>query len=264
MPYVQCRYERAVYYESKGKGTPLVFIHPPGMGYKTFYKQLPLAKDYQLIFVDLRGNGKSEAGKERITMSLLAEDIKQVLDELKIDQAIILGYSNGGSIAQEFVLSYPERAIALIMSGSFPEVNNFILRNEFKLGIWATELNAINLVANVLATAHCKKHETAFRHELAEHIKRTNPDVLSRMYKAGLQYRSTEHLHEIKVPVLLIYGSLSFYLHHYIDMFKKRLEDVTVVLVEKATHQVPTKHAQEFNCIIKSFIEKKVNVQTSS
>ncbi|WP_170885677.1 alpha/beta fold hydrolase [Bacillus alkalicellulosilyticus] len=258
MAYVQCRYNRAIYYETVGEGTPIVLIHPPGMGYKTFHKQRPLSTTYKLIMVDLRGNGKSEGGPEKITLSLLAEDIRHVLDELKIEKAVILGYSNGGSIAQEFVLSYPERTMALIMSGSFPEVNSFILRNEFKLGIFVTEMKAMGLLANVLAGAHCKMHETAFRAELVDHIKRTNPDVLSRMYKAGLEYRSTEHLHEIKAPVLLVYGSYSFYLHHYIDMFKKRLHDVDVVLVEKATHQIPTKHAVEFNRIVSKFITSKV------
>ncbi|MFV8826287.1 alpha/beta fold hydrolase [Alkalihalobacterium sp. APHAB7] len=258
MPYVQGRFQSPIYYETIGEGLPIVFIHPPGMGLVTFDKQRELAKHFQLIFFDIRGNGKSGAGSERIKMSLLAEDIIRILDDLNVKKAVILGYSNGGSLAQEVAISYPERTLAVMMSGSFPEVNSFLLRNEFRLGLLVTRLKGINFLANVLAMAHAKKQETAFREKMAAYFAHANPHITYQLYNEGLHYRSTNRLNEIQVPVLVIYGRLSFYLHHYAKMFMERLKDVEIVTVDKATHQIPTKHAPEFNRIIVDFLKRKV------
>ncbi|OLO42242.1 hypothetical protein BTR23_03190 [Alkalihalophilus pseudofirmus] len=258
MPYVQGRFQSPIYYETIGKGVPIIFIHPPGMGLVTFEKQRVLAKQFQLIFFDIRGNGRSEAGSERITMSLLAEDIANILDDLNIKKAVIFGYSNGGSIAQEFAISYPERTMAVVMSGSFPEVNSFLLRNEFRLGMLVTRLKGVNFLASVLAFAHASKNETAFREKMKTYFAHGKPHITYQIYKEGLHYRSTHRLNEINVPVLVIYGKLSFYLHHYARMFIQRIEDLEIVTVDKATHQIPTKHAQEFNRIMSDFLKRKV------
>lgn len=262
MTYVLCEGNTPIFYETIGKGMPILFIHPPGMGHVTFQKQRPLSKYFQLIFYDMRGNGKSGTGQEEtITMQLLVEDIKNILDDLNIEKAVILGYSNGGSLAQEFALTYPERTKALIMSGSFPEVDSFILRNEFRLGILAMSLGGMSLLANVLAFAHCRIHETAFFQQLSNHIKKGNPNIIKQMYVEGLHYKATKRLHEISVPVLLIYGKRAFYLNHYRNDFRKKLKDLDIVFVDKSAHQVPTKFAIEFNYIVTQFLHKKFQLQ---
>lgn len=258
MAYALSRGNAAIYYETLGTGTPIVFIHPPGMGYMTFQKQRSLAKDFQLIFYDMRGNGKSSSGHEQITMSLMAEDVKAVLDELNIEKAVIFGYSNGGSTAMEFALTYPERTLGLVTSGSFPEVNSFVLRNEFRLGILVTHMKGMTFLANVLAKAHFKRHETVFIQRLVSHIKRSNPHIVRDMYIEGLHYRCTERLHEIKVPMLLMYGGLSFYLHHYRYMFLERVRDLDIAFVENATHQLPTKNTREFNRLLTQFVKERI------
>ncbi|WP_209123398.1 alpha/beta fold hydrolase [Alkalihalobacillus sp. BA299] len=259
MPYVQGRFQSPIYYETIGKGLPIVFIHPPGMGLITFEKQRDLAKHFQLIFFDIRGNGRSGAGSEQITMSLLAEDIARILDELNIRKAVIFGYSNGGSIAQEFALSHPERTMAVIMSGPFPEVNSFILRTEFRLGLLVSRLKRISFLAKALAFAHTKNYETAFREKMANYFAHGDPNIVYQLYKEGLHYRSTNRLQEIHAPVLVIYAKFDFYLHHYSKMFIQRLADIELVTVDKATHQIPTKNAPELNRIIVDFINRRLS-----
>jgi pimeloyl-ACP methyl ester carboxylesterase len=47
----------------------------------------------------------------------LADDVHALLDALHIKQAVICGYSNGGSIALEFALRYPHKVKMLIKTG---------------------------------------------------------------------------------------------------------------------------------------------------
>jgi len=254
--YTNSAKETKIYYETVGTGMPLLFIHPPGMGHVTFTKQKELADEYQVILYDIRGNGRSDVGLLPMTMELLIEDVKSVLDDLSIEKAIICGYSNGGCIAQEFALTYPERVKGLILFGGFPEVNSYILRKEFQLGIWATRNKLVDLMAFGLSKAHWKNKQ--MQQELRDYIKQNDMKTTEEMYKETLHYNSTDRLQEINVPVLIMYGSLEFYTHHYGEQFQEKLKNVEVVHISKATHQIPTKHFREANHIIKDFINRKI------
>lgn len=245
-----------IYYETTGSGIPILFVHPPGMGHVTFTKQKELDRDFQVITCDLRGNGRSGHNDEEITMSLIVSDLCAVIDDLNIDKVVICGYSNGGSIAQEFALRYPDRIMGVILCGGFSEVNSLILSSEFRLGILVSKMKFMSLLSKVLAKAHWK--EKKYRKELEEYIHKTDLSVLSKTYTEGLYYKSTNRIHQIQVPILLIYGEREYYTHHYQDIFLKNVKDVEVVYVSKSMHQVPTKHFREFNHAIKDFINRKI------
>lgn len=255
MPIVQIKNKSVpIYYESSGCGKPIVFIHPPGMGLVTFRKQLPLSQHYTTVCIDLRGNGKSGANDERITVPLLAEDICEVLAHLDIDQAVICGYSNGGSIALELALSYPNRVSGLILMGGFPEVNTFLLRSEFNLGIFTVRMKGLPVLAKVLGQAHGTSKE--YKKEIEQYVLKANPEILYRMYVEGLKYNCTNRLSTIKVPVLLIDGTRDFYMHGYQRMLERYIENTTKVFISKSRHQIPTKHADEVNRIIHQYMQE--------
>ncbi|KAF0995860.1 AB hydrolase superfamily protein YvaM [Geobacillus sp. TFV-3] len=69
MPYVSINRRVRLYYEEKGEGTPLLFIHPPGMGHAVFCRQEPLARHFRLILYDMRGNGRSSSADAPITVA---------------------------------------------------------------------------------------------------------------------------------------------------------------------------------------------------
>lgn len=254
MPIVEIKNKSVpIYYESSGSGKPIVFIHPPGMGLITFRKQLPLSEHYNTVCIDLRGNGKSGYDEEEITLPLLAEDICEVLDHLDIEQAVICGYSNGGSIALELALSHQNRVNGLILMGGFSEVNTFLLRSEFKLGIFTVRMKGLRVLAKVLGQAHGTSKE--YKKEIEKYVLKANPEILYQMYVKGLKYNCTNRLQDIRVPVLLIDGTRDFYLHSYQKMLERDIENTTKVFISKARHQIPTKHADEVNRIIHEYME---------
>ncbi|UCZ53061.1 alpha/beta hydrolase [Bacillus shivajii] len=255
MPTTEGINEAHIYYEVEGSGEKaIVFIHPPGMGHVTFRRQKQgLQKDFKVIGVDLRGNGRSGLDDRPITMELIADDLIRVMDHAGIECAFFCGYSNGGSIVQEIAIRHPSRVKGIIMIGAFSEVNSFLLRNEFRSGIVATRLKQMPLISYVLAIAHEKDKEKLA--ELRDYVRRTSPAVLEQYYRMGLAYQSTERLKDIQCPVLLIYGERDDYVHHYRHLFRIHCKtDVSMVLVGETGHQVPTKKGHALNHIMKEFI----------
>lgn len=251
MPYITTTDRVRLYYEETGNGKPVLFIHPPGMGSIVFANQRSLASHFRIITYDMRGNGKSSPSNTPITIPLLAEDIHQLLCALNIEQAIVCGYSNGGSIAQEFALRYPEQTEALVLIGGFSEVCTTLLHLEFLLGIRTVQIGAIPLLAKVLGSSHGKSHTE--KKAIERYVRLVNARDLYAMYTEGLRYRCTDKLHQWEKPLLLIYGACDYYMHPYEAIFTSRVPKTRVVYIERAKHQIPTKHYSELNAILKAY-----------
>lgn len=118
MPHVQ-RNSVNVYYESHGQGTPIVFLHPFSTNGNIWYFQTyTFAQDYQCITVDHRGHGRSDKPAQAYAISEMAADVAAILDQLKIDKAILVGNSIGGMIAMQFNLDFPDRVLGNVIVSS--------------------------------------------------------------------------------------------------------------------------------------------------
>ncbi|WP_226680771.1 alpha/beta fold hydrolase [Sutcliffiella horikoshii] len=260
MRHILTRDNVRIFYRLIGKGPiTILFIHPPGMGHITFKQQLPLSEDFQLLYVDLRGNGKSHKGNVPIRFSLLARDLYDACHELGIDKVFICGYSNGASIAMEISMRYPELVDGLFLIGAFSEVDSFLLGSEFLLGILASKMNLKHLLANVIANAHAYSKD--FGKEMANYYLHTDADTLHQMYVEGLSYNCTNSLASIKCPIVLIYGQRDYYVHHYQYKFMTSHHNTKVVYISGARHQIPTKHPTVLNMIMKKFIQNQMIVE---
>jgi pimeloyl-ACP methyl ester carboxylesterase len=98
-----------IYYEITGdeNGPALLVLHG-GFGNLTeFNSVLPkLSRDFKIIGIDSRGQGKSTLGSHGLTYQLLQKDIERVLEHLNIDAVSIIGFSDGGIIAYRLA-SFP-------------------------------------------------------------------------------------------------------------------------------------------------------------
>lgn len=104
------------YYELVGEGEPLLLI--PGLGgtcrvWDTIVPEL--ASQFSLILVDNRGIGRSVARSRPRTLADYSTDLVELLDELQLDRAHVLGLSLGGIIAQRFAVDHPSRVDRLVL-----------------------------------------------------------------------------------------------------------------------------------------------------
>jgi pimeloyl-ACP methyl ester carboxylesterase len=101
-------------YIEQGQGMPLVLLHGfPFNGSLWQHQMRSLSDACRVIVPDLRGFGRSEAAEGTYEMTLLAQDVLQLLDALAIQKAVIIGHSMGGYVTLALWRLAAERFSAL-------------------------------------------------------------------------------------------------------------------------------------------------------
>ncbi len=108
-----------VYWLGGPEKAPLVVLtHGATIDHRTWNPQLKeLEGKYRVMVWDVRGHGQSQPIGEDFTIDGAAEDLVAILDQLKVKQAVLVGQSMGGNIAQEVVFHHPERVQAMFLLG---------------------------------------------------------------------------------------------------------------------------------------------------
>ena len=107
-------------YEECGSGQPLILLHGNSENLEYFVNQIDyFAHDFRVIAVDTRGHGKSPRGEAPFTINQFADDLYNFMHhQLGIKTANILGFSDGGNIALQFALRYPQNVMKLVLNGA--------------------------------------------------------------------------------------------------------------------------------------------------
>jgi 3-oxoadipate enol-lactonase len=135
MPYIE-NGKSTLYYESRGEGDTIVFIHGAGGNHASFFYQLDVFADrYRVVTYDARGFGNS-TDVERLGRAGNLPDLKLLCDTLKIDRAFLVAQSMGGGAAVGMTCEYPERVRGLLMADT---VTGIALPPDLRAVLMATE-----------------------------------------------------------------------------------------------------------------------------
>ena len=105
-----------LFYEIAGEGDWIVLLHDGIVHREVWDNQFSVfAKKYCVVRYDRRGYGKSTFPKAPFSH---IEDLNQLFEQLKINNAILFGISGGGQLAIDFTLKYPEKVKTLILAGA--------------------------------------------------------------------------------------------------------------------------------------------------
>lgn len=219
-----------IYYEVKGRGSPILLL--PGLGRGTSYfdaVEPVLRRDFQTIVVDPRGIGRSSRTEELVTAEQWADDFAELITDLGLPSAHIFGSSHGGSMAMAMALRHPTVVKSLILLGAFSELDRFIVLN----------MNLRIRLAHKLGTGEDMRDFIAlwtFGHEALEKpdadkflalaltaIKQHTPASYENMCKSLLHWGRrlpgqegeplvTSLLHKIKCPTLVSCGGLDYWI----------------------------------------------------
>ena len=109
-----------LHYEETGAGTPVVFVHEYAGDWRSWEPQLRhFGQRYRAIAYNARGYPPSDVPENVAAYSQhrAADDIRSILDHLKIDRAHIVGLSMGGFATLHFGFRHPTRARSLVVAG---------------------------------------------------------------------------------------------------------------------------------------------------
>lgn len=109
-----------VYVRQVGVGPPLVLVHGLLVSGAMFDPLVPAwSARYRLVVPDLRGHGRSAGMPGPYGIGKLVADLVDLLDRLNLPRAHVLGYSQGGAVAQQLAHDHPDRVDRLVLACTF-------------------------------------------------------------------------------------------------------------------------------------------------
>ena len=123
-------------YQLTGAGETLVFIHGLGLN-RHIWKDyiVEFANEYQVLEYDLFGHGESVAPPRKPDLTVYAEQLLSLLDELQINRAALIGFSLGGMINRRLAMDHGDRVSALAILNSpherSPEAQKLVEQRAF-------------------------------------------------------------------------------------------------------------------------------------
>ena len=219
-----------LYYETYGSGEPLIMLHGNGGSIEAFSNQIPFfEKYYHVIAIDSRLQGKSGGSPDTISYSLMASDFNALLNQLHIDSAYVLGWSDGGINGLIMALKYPDKVKKLAVSGA----NTVPDSTAFK---YSDILGMKNFVEN---------NTTASKTEIA-----LNKMML---YEPNISYDS---LKQIRCPVLVMAGDHDIIkLGHTLKIYQS-IPVAELCIYPNSHHNALQEHPKLFNQIVLTFFKK--------
>ena len=220
-----------LHYLEQGQGQPLVLLHGNGESGDYFEHQIShFSQNYRVIAIDTRGHGKSPRGTAPFTIRQFVQDLKDFLDAINIAKTIVLGFSDGGNIAMEFALQYPERVEKLILNGA----------NLFPSGVKAIYQWPIEVVYRI-AKLFAKKSEKALQ----------NAEMLGLMVNEP--HIDPSELSKLTMPVLVVAGTKDMIKGSHTRLIYKSLPNSKLSILE-GDHFVANKNPEAFNTAVTSFL----------
>lgn len=199
-------------WERRGHGAPVVLIH--GLGYARWgWEPVAnlLAERFELVLLDNRGIGASDAPPGPYTTAEMAGDALSVLDEAGLESAHVVGTSLGGMIAQELALTRPERVDRLVLVCTTPGGQNAAPMPETTVRLLAEGPSLEPLVAlrrfveNALAP---DPPEELVERILAHRLATAQPlAAWSAQAAAGLAFDAWARLDALRTPTLIVHGT---------------------------------------------------------
>lgn len=227
----------------------IMFSHGLTADHTLFDKQIAFwSREYTVITWDMPLHGESRPYQD-FTFSHLADDMKQILDEEQIGQAVMAGQSGGGYAVQAFALKYPARLGAFLAIGSSPFGKKYYKKSELFVTRHFSAIARLypyNYYCKAAAKATCRTPEA--RDSFHDCLKKLGKQGM--LTAATAVYRDFPHYEEVNFtcPVILFVGEYdqTGYVRRYNEMWSKET-GYPLLIVPNAAHNANYDNAPFFN-----------------
>jgi pimeloyl-ACP methyl ester carboxylesterase len=282
MPYVTVGKENSgnidLYYEDHGSGQPVVLIHGYPLSGASWEKQVPvlLGAGYRVITYDRRGFGKSSQPTTGYNYDTFAEDLHQLIAQLKLRDFTLVGFSMGGGEVARYIGKYGSKGVSkaviissvvpyLLKSGDNPEgldasvfagIENAVAadRYAFFTGFFQNFYNT-----DLLLGKRVSQQAIAADWNVAATASATASVACVATWHEDFR----KDLERVDVPTLVIHGDDD----HIVPLVAagartaKMIKGARLHVVKGGPHGVTWTHAEEVNTQLLSFLGEKVQVK---
>lgn len=256
-----------LHYEISGQGETLVLVPGFASGAWSWSWQVPeLSKNFKVVTFDPRGVARSTLlNRSAVSIEAIADDIKELLDESKIERAHVLGISFGGFVAQKFALSWPDRLNRLILaSTSFGGPKHVAPSMEVLTAFASTEgLNTPGRIRKYLSVAFSPRFVEEHPQTVDEFcdLREANvvpEDVYMQQLRSAMTFNSEPAVADISAPTLIVTGSNDTVVPMENSAnLSRAVPRSRLQVIEGAGHMAFVEKAAEFNEIATEFLLEK-------
>jgi 3-oxoadipate enol-lactonase len=202
-----------IWTEQVGDGPDVLLIGGLGDTVESWQFQLDgLADRYRLTAFDNRGAGRTPMPDGPATVEMMADDAAAVMRALGIPAAHVAGFSGGSVIAQELALRHPDLVRSLVLQSTWGEMDAYLHR-------WATFIRWLAgaapserafleyfFLAIYTPRAHDDGTVDAIIDEALAFPYKQSPEDTQRTLDAFIAHRTSDRLHQISAPTLVLAG----------------------------------------------------------
>lgn len=244
-----------------GHGRALVLIHGFPLDHTLWQPQLEGLGDVAWVIVpDLRGFGGSPQAEGTVTMEDHARDVKELLDGLGIEKAVVGGLSMGGYVALAFAELFPEALDGLILCNTRSVADSEAakrMREITALKALQGELpGVVGPMVHTLLSTHSRQAHPELAPLTLDMMARQSPEGVAASSRGmALRPDRTALLQTIKVPTLVITGSDDTLIspNESRDM-AAQLPDRELVVIPGVGHLSCQEDPQAFNAAVRKFL----------
>ena len=250
----------SIAYQHAGEGPALVLLHGFLCDSRCWRRQLAdLSDQFRVVAWDAPGAGWSSDPPDAFTIADWADCLAQLLDVVGNEQAVVLGLSWGGLLAQEFYHLYPRRVTGLILAGAYAGWKGSLgeLVAEQRLArCWRESLlPADEFVARwVPLEFFTAAVSQDVQEEMAVVVSDFHPHGFRLMAKSLADSDTSHLLPNIDVPTLLLWGDgdrrspLSV-----AAQFRGAIPNAELAILRNAGHVSNMEQPDEFNAQVRRF-----------
>lgn len=239
-----------IWYAAYGTGSPVILLHG-GLGHSgNWGYQLPalVSAGHRVLLIDSRGHGRSTRDARPFMYELMASDVLAVMDVLHLENAAVVGWSDGACVALILAMQAPARVAGAFFFGCNMDPSG-------------TKEVAPSPILYRCLSRHARDYA-----ELSATPDgfQAFADAVEQMMKTQPNYSARE-LAAITVPVAIVRSEQDEFIRpEHAEYLARTIPGAKLVVLPGVSHFAPLQRPDEFNGVLRTFLDNEVRYAHAS